>query len=105
MKKIGIVRGLMPRLTQAEFAKSFTKFEPTFISGGIGERGEIVDFCKKVSLSHVDLPLKKPYLIDPIGFFTGELRHQSWVVPRNKEMIEACEGLDVLETYELYHFL
>src|SRR3970040_2213799 len=55
--KIGIVRGLMPRFTQAEFACSFKRFEPTFITGEA--RGEIKDFCNKEKLNTRDLRLKK----------------------------------------------
>lgn len=100
--KIGIIRGLMPRVGQAEFALSFEKFNPVFITAEAGS--EIKHFCKTNKLKWYDLKLKKIYGIDPIGIFTGRITHQSWVAPDKLKLLEVCKGLDVLETYELYHF-
>jgi len=98
--KIGIVRGLMPRFTQAEFACSFKRFEPTFITGEA--RGEIKDFCNKEKLNTRDLRLKKILKIDPVEILLGNRTHQSFVGLEG--LRDAVRGLDVLETYELYHF-
>lgn len=97
--RIGIVRGLMPRLTQAEFASSFRKLDPVFISGGSSD--EIKRFCREVGLEHRDLPIKPLWGIDPVGVILGRRTHQSWMGPDG--LLDACRNLDVLETYELYH--
>src|SRR5476649_237325 len=98
MKKIGIVRGLMPRLTQAEFAASFSKFAPVFISGEASQ--EIKDYCKKVKLQQRDLQNTPIYTIDPISLFGR--KHQSWIGINN--LRQASKNINMLETYELYHF-
>ena len=100
--KIGIIRGLGPRLTQAEFACSFKRFEPTFIAGEAN--GEIKNFCNDSKLKTYDLKLKEIYGIDPVKLVLGKTTHQSWVAPSKYDLLNACKGLDVLETYELYHF-
>lgn len=99
MVKIGIVRGLMPRLTQAEFASSFHKFDPIFITGE--SSSEIKNFCQQVKLEHRDLPIKPLWGIDLVRLVLGQRTHQSWVGPDG--LLNACRDLDVLETYELYH--
>lgn len=100
--KIGIIRGLMPRLTQAEFALSFKKFTTTFVTGEASD--EIKDFCKEKKLKTYDLRLKKIYGIDPFGLLAGGFRHQSWIAPDKEKLLEVSRGLEILETYELYHF-
>lgn len=99
MLKIGIVRGLMPRLTQAEFASNFHKLDPIFITGE--SSSEIKSFCRQVELEHRDLPIKPLWRIDPAGLILGQGAHQSWVGPDG--LLNACRDINVLETYELYH--
>ncbi len=100
MKKIGILRGLMPRIPQVEFANNFTRIKPIFITGSSSE--EVINYCKKIKITHRNLPRKKMYPIEPVSLFTGNVTHQSWIGVAGLE--EACSDIDVLETYELYHF-
>jgi len=100
MHRIGVVRGLMPRLTQAEFALSFNKFKPIFITGESG--GEVLSYCKKNGLENRNLRLKNIYYLDPVSMIFGGRSSQSWVFL--DKFKEVCGDLDVLETYELYHF-
>ena len=102
IKKIGVIRGLMPRVTQAEFARSFTKFKPVFITGEASS--EVKDFCNASKLKTYDLKLKEIYGIDPVKLVLGQTTHQSWVAPSKSDLLNACKDLDVIETYELYHF-
>lgn len=99
MPKIGILRGLMPRLTQAEFAGSFRRFDPVFITGESSD--EIQRYCRRIGLEHRDLPVRPLWGIDPVGMVLGQRTHQSWIGPDG--LLDACRDLDVLETYELYH--
>ena len=99
MARAGIIRGLMPRLTQAEFANSFTHLDPVFITGESGD--EIKSYCRKVGLEQHDLFLKPLWRVDPVRIFKRKRTHQSWVGVSG--LLEACRDLDVLETYELYH--
>jgi len=98
--KIGIVRGLMPRVSQAEFANSFTNFSPIFITGS-AER-EVKDYCLENNLENRDLEIRKVFLVDPVSILFGKTTHQSWVSVR--DLSDVCRDLDCLETYELYHF-
>ena len=100
MKKIGILRGLMPRIPQVEFANNFTRIKPVFITGSSSE--EVMNYCKKIKITHRNLPRKNMYAIEPVSLFTGNVTHQSWVGVAGFE--HACADIDVLETYELYHF-
>ena len=99
MAKIGIIRGLLPRVTQAEFANSFKKIEPIFITGSASS--EVREYCKKVGLKNVDLPVKKTWSFDPTIFVPGSQAHHRLKIP--SRLYEACLGQDVLETYEAYH--
>ncbi len=99
-KTISIVRGLNPRLTQAEFAGSFQRFDPIFISGESSD--EIKSYCHKVGLEQRDLPVKPLWGIDPVRMVLGRGTQHSWVGP--DRLLQACRGSDVLETYELYTF-
>lgn len=100
MKKIGILRGLMPRIPQVEFANNFTRIKPVFITGSSSE--EIINYCKKIKIAYRNLPRKQMYPIEPVSLFTRNITHQSWVGVSGLE--KACADIDVLETYELYHF-
>lgn len=100
MYKIGIIRGLMPRLTQAEFAGSFEKIIPLFITGEAGK--EIIAYCRENNLLHRNLQLKSVYYFDPVTFLFRKPTHQSWVELASLE--NSCKDLAYLETYELYHF-
>lgn len=55
-KNIGIIRGLMPRLTQAEFAFSFKRLQPTFITGGASQ--EIKKLLQKFRARNLRFELK-----------------------------------------------
>lgn len=101
-KNIGIIRGLMPRLTQAEFAFSFKRLQPTFITGGASQ--EIKNFCKNSGQEILDLNLKPVCLVDPVKLFLGRETHQSWISITKNDLLGACKNLDYIETYELYHF-
>ncbi|KKR27819.1 MAG: hypothetical protein UT61_C0065G0003 [Candidatus Woesebacteria bacterium GW2011_GWA1_39_8] len=90
----------MPRVTQAEFAKSFKQLEPVFITGNAGQ--EVREYCKENSLEHRDLSLRKSFGFDPVQLILGRRTHQSWV--ELDRLRAACYDLDFLETYELYHF-
>lgn len=98
MLKIGIVRGLMPRLTQAEFASNFHKLDPIFITGE--SSSETKSFCRQAGLEHRDLPIKPLWGIDPVRLILGRRTPQSLVGLDG--LLNACQDLDVLETYELY---
>jgi glycosyltransferase involved in cell wall biosynthesis len=98
VKKIGVLRGLFPRLSQAEFAGSFTKFSPVFLSGEADD--EINVYCRKGKLAQRDLRNSPLYGFDPVSLLGR--RHQSWVGVEG--LLAASKGLSVLETYELYHF-
>lgn len=98
--RIGIIRGLMPRLTQAEFAASFTTYEPVFITGE--SSNEITSYCKEKGLLHRDLPVQPIWYSDPLEMLFKRRVHQSWVNLSHLE--EACHDLTLLQTYELYHF-
>ncbi len=99
MKKIGIIRGLMPRLTQAEFAASFSHLDPVFITGESGK--EIASYCKENGVVQRDLSLIPLFLRDPFQLVLRRRVHQSWIGVSG--LAAACRDVDVLETYELYH--
>lgn len=84
-KKIGILRGLMPRHSQQEFAGSFKKIDSVF-------------------LTEKNLGQQNIYGFDPFKIITGKIVHQSWVGVNRDNLAKACKDLDYLETYELYHF-
>jgi colanic acid/amylovoran biosynthesis glycosyltransferase len=98
-KKIGVVRGLLPRLTQAEFASSFRRLKPVFITGEASL--EVIDYCRQAKLEQRDLAIKPLGGLDPIELIQGRRTHRSWVGLKNLE--EACQDIDVLETHELYN--
>lgn len=83
--KIAILRGLMPRSVQIDFSKSFTKF-------------------KSIFLSEENLGRQKIFFTDPVKLFFGKTTHQSWVGVNDKKLEKAVKEVDVVETYELYHF-
>ena len=55
MKRIGIIRGLMPRTTHAEFASQFKKLAPILITGK--GNSEVIDYCIANNVEHIDLPV------------------------------------------------
>jgi glycosyltransferase involved in cell wall biosynthesis len=98
-KRIGVVRAF-PRVTQAEYANSFSELKPVFISPK--GSSELTKFIKKKNLEWRELPLEKVYGFDPVHWVLGKQSHQSWV--RLQGLRAACQDLDVLETHELYFF-
>jgi len=99
-QRIGIVRGVVPRLTQAEYASSFSQLKPVFISSKGGK--ELRELVKKKKLEWRELELENVYGFDPVKWVKGKQTHQSWV--RLKNFREAVKDLKVLEVHELYFF-
>jgi glycosyltransferase involved in cell wall biosynthesis len=99
-KRIGIVRGVVPRLTQAEYASSFSQLKPVFISSK-GDQ-ELKEYINKKKLEWRELELENVYGFDPVKWVKGKQTHQSWV--RLKNFREAAKDLEVLEVHELYFF-
>jgi len=98
--KIGIVRGVVPRVTQAEYARQFSRFTPVFISGPADR--QVARFCARSGLDWRALPLKPVYGVDPVRWILRRQTHQSWV--HLQDLASACRNIDVLETHELYFF-
>jgi len=99
-KKIGVIRGVIPRVTQAEYASHFSRLKPVFISSK--GRRELIEFVKKKKLEWRELELENVYGFDPVKWVLGKQTHQSWI--RMKRLEEACKDVDVLEVHELYFF-
>lgn len=83
--KIGILRGLMPRSAQSDFSRSFTKF-------------------KSIFLTDKNLGQKNIFWFDPVKLLLRRTTHQSWVGVDIKKLEEVSKDLDLIETYELFHF-
>lgn len=98
MKTLAVVRGIGPRIAQAQFFANFKKLEIKFIGHKL-----CPDFRKikpKTSLELVDLPLEPFYGFDPLFFLP--VVHRRWVSLNSLE--GEIKGCDVVNTYEPFHF-
>lgn len=83
--KIGILRGLMSRPAQQDFSNSFSKLKSFF-------------------LTDKNLGQKNIYKFDPVKFIFRKTTHQSWIGIKETRLEEEAKKLNLIETYELYHF-
>jgi glycosyltransferase involved in cell wall biosynthesis len=98
MKTLAVIRGMSPRIAQAQFFANFKKAKIKFVGHHLGP-----DFAKikaQTSLELTDLPLKPFYGIDPLFFLP--VLHRRWLGLANLE--PAIKGADVVNTYESFHF-
>lgn len=99
--RIGIIRGLDTRFTNAEFAARFKKFEPIFI-GNLNR--EIEGYLKREKVKYINLPLKNRFFFDPVKLLLGKSTHQSWLTFEARAFENALRMVDIVEIYEPYFF-
>jgi glycosyltransferase involved in cell wall biosynthesis len=100
-KKIAVLRTLGVRISQAEYAKSFRRFEP-YLIGDLNK--EVIDYSEKVGLKYKDVPLKPAYGIDPVKLILGKTVHQSWAGPDPDILEQTLKDLDVYQIYGSWFF-
>lgn len=101
-RRVAIVRGLGPRVSQAELAGSFKKLSTKFITGGADKY--VLEYLRKNKLDYRNLEQDYIYGFDPTRFLTGKVTHRSWIGLNFSQFLEACRDCDLIETYEAYHF-
>lgn len=98
MKTLAVIRGIGPRIAQAQFFANFRKVKVRFIGHNLSP-----DFGKikgQTSFELVDLPLRPFYKIDPLFFLP--ILHRRWLGLSGLE--QALGGVEAVNTYEPFHF-
>lgn len=100
-KKIAVLRTLGVRISQAEYARSFKRFEPCLV-GDLNK--EVIDYSKKIGLKYKDVPLKPAYGFDPVKLVLGNTVHQSWAGPDPDILEQTLKDIDVYQIYGSWFF-
>ncbi|OGM15465.1 hypothetical protein A2V56_00715 [Candidatus Woesebacteria bacterium RBG_19FT_COMBO_42_9] len=96
-KSIAIIRALDLRIIQGEYAATFKRIEPFFVSN---YNREIKNLLKSKKTNYIDLKLTQPYLFDPIRLFFKRTSHQSWLAFDNKSLEKTLLPIDFLQIQE-----
>jgi glycosyltransferase involved in cell wall biosynthesis len=96
-KSIAVIRAIDIRVSQAEYASHFKKFNSFYLSN---YNKEIKDYLKNKSTKYISLDMKHMYFIDPFKFIYGKTVHQSWLVFKQKELERALKQVDYYQIQE-----
>lgn len=100
--KLAIVRGIQPRMSEANFYSNFGNFKVKMI--GDKTTGWIVENQIPAKVEYIDLPLKPVWGFDPWTTFGGVLQaHRSFQFIKNLEKhILDCDVLNVSDLFYFY---
>lgn len=99
--RIGIVRGHMPRVSQADISLGFHKLDPKFITAGAND--DLITYLKVSNIPYSSFDQKPIYAFDPFRLI-GKSNHRSWVGFNKDDLEKEIKTCDVVETYETFHF-